>query len=154
MHVSGHRHDAAQRIASKHVQAHPREKNVRPQHPSSLQVIALQPMHQADNIIRARNMRRVNKAAQRCPVPWVRNSQSPAEGGSTSDVHKEAVLRCLVLLIVPHRSHCNAESPGRLLGALVFCHDLSSRLPDNLDAPGQPQCLPLNTRIHVEALPL
>ena len=31
-------------------------------------------------------MSRVHKAAQRCPVPWVRNEQSTAEGGSTSDV--------------------------------------------------------------------
>ena len=79
------------------------------------------------------------------------STQGGRLNGST---HKKAVLRFMLLHKVPHRSHWNAESPGRLLGALVFCYSLSSRLPDNLDSPGQPQCFPLHTSIHVEALPL
>ena len=45
----------------------------------------------------------------------------------------EAVLRCLLVHKVPHQSRWNVESPGSLFGALVFCYNLSSRLPDNLD---------------------
>ena len=86
-HLSEVMHAGALGMAGKHVQAHPRETNVRTQHPASRPAIIEQPQHEADNVVRARNPRRMNQAAQGCPVLGVWNKQSSTEGGSTADMH-------------------------------------------------------------------